>query len=356
MSSVVDKLTEIAAKARAAAGLLARRVPVAATPSDVVYRSNKLSLLRYRAVVDAGRRHRTPVLFVPSLINRYYILDLMPGRSLVEHLVGQGHDVWMIDWGRPGPEDRDLTLDDHLGGLLHRCVLRAARAADVDQVHLIGYCMGGTFTAIYAALNPERVHTLVSLAAPIDFREAGLLGRWTEPRHLDADLLVDVLGNVPWPLLQASFHMLVPTLVAQKALFLYDKLLDSDFVDHFLSLETWGNDNVSFPGECFRRYIHDLYQRNLLVEGGMTIAGREVELRRVTCPLLNIVAQGDHIVPERSATVLNDLVGSADKHLWRRPGGHIGAVVSRSAGRDLWPQLASWLAERSASTSLASSS
>jgi polyhydroxyalkanoate synthase len=344
---MMQKAGHLLDKGRAALQLLGKRPQVAPTPFDVIYRSNKLALMRYRPPPGTARRHPVPLLMVPSLINRYYILDLMPGRSVVAYLVSQGFDVFMIDWGRPGPEDRYLGFDDHFTGLLRRSVLRAAACAGTGEVSLLGYCMGGTFAAIYAALDPARVRNLITLATPVDFADAGLLGLWTRSEHMRPDLLVDSLGNVPWPLLQATFHMLVPTLFAHKALFLYDRLTDNDFVDHFLSLETWGNDNVSFPGECFRRYVKDLYRGNKLVKGELVVGGRTVNLREVRCPLLNVVALGDHIVPEQSSLPLNDLCGSADRQLWKRPGGHIGAIVSRNAARELWPALAEWLAARS---------
>lgn len=353
-----DKLREtlsgLADKGRAAARLVRKKVPVGSTPADVVYRANKLSLLRYRrtplAAELAGEgsdRPSVPILFVPSLINRHYILDLMPGRSLVEYLVAQGFDVYMIDWGKPGPEDRYITFDDYIGGLLHRVVRRTAELAGGESVTLVGYCMGGTLAVIHAALAPTSVRNLVTFASPVDFSEGGILSQWTSGQRFDPNLVVDAFGNVPWQLMQASFHMLVPTLWAQKALFLYDKLGDESFEDNFLALETWGNDNVSFPGECYRRYIHDLYQENLLVRDELYVAGRLAKLSSIGAPLLNVLADGDHIVPAACAAALSARVGSTDKELWQLPGGHIGAIVSRTAARRFWPTLTTWLRPRS---------
>lgn len=356
---VVAKANHYVGKGKAAAQLLKKKVDVGVTPADAVYQHNKMTLWRYRMVPTSSEaeqglapgqgqdRPRTPIVFVPSLINRHYILDLMPGRSLVEFLVGAGFDVYMVDWGRPGDEDRYTSFDEYIDGLLHRAVRRAAACSGTDDVTLIGYCMGGTLTAIYAALHPEHVRNLVGFAAPIDFSEGGLLSEWTDRRRFNADLLVDSLGNVPWQLMQASFHMLIPTLWAQKALYLYDRLENDAFVDNFLALETWGNDNVSFPGECYRRYVKDLYQGNQLVRGGLHVHGRAARLESITCPVLNVAAMGDHIVPLASAKPLTDQAGSTDKDLWELPGGHIGAIVSRTAARKFWPALDAWLRQRS---------
>ncbi len=139
---------------------------------------------------------------------------------------------------------------------------------------------------------------------------------------------------------------MVPTLLAQKALYLYDRIQDENFLDNFISLETWGNGNISFPGECFRRYIKDLYQDNQLVRGELVVEGRRVDLRQVRCPVLNVVALGDTIVPPGSASPLTGLIGSEDSHLWEEQGSHIGAVVSSRAVASLWPRLAEQRAKR----------
>lgn len=333
----------------AAVRLLWRRPRVAPSPFDVVYRTHGVELLRYRRPRGAGPAHGTPLLMVPSLINRNYILDLLPGRSLVQHLLTAGFEVYMVDWGRPRAEDRFTTFDDYLDRLLHRCVARAARTSTDGDVTLVGQCLGGTLAVIYAALGAGRVRNLVTLTSPVDFARAGLLGQWTRRSHADVDRIVDGLGNIPAPLLQASFQLLVPTLTARKLMWLHDRLTDDDSVDHFLALETWGNDNVSFPGECFRRYIKDLYQDNLLVGGRLRINGRAVRLEAIRCPVLNVVAPGDHIVPGPTARPLAGLVGAEDSQTWEIPGGHIGAIISRTAARALWPRLTDWLAARSAS-------
>jgi polyhydroxyalkanoate synthase len=343
--AVFEEVKTLMQKGVAAARMMTKKVPVGSTPADVVYRCNKLKLLRYRAVTE--RANTAPILMVPSLINRHYILDLMPGRSLVEYLVGQGHDVYMIDWGRPEAEDRYIPFDEYIDGYMHRCMVKVSQISGAEEgVTLLGYCMGGTLVAIYAALHPELTKNVVALTTPVDFRDSGLLGQWTDKHRFNPDVLVDAMGNVPWPLMQASFHMLLPTLWAQKALFVYDRVLDDSFVDNFLALETWGNDNVSFPGECYRRYIKDLYQDNLLVAGELTIHGKKVDLANIRCPLLNVVAMGDHIVPAETALPLSELVSSSDKDTWQLRGGHIGSIVSRGAQKKFWPNLDNWLLAR----------
>ena len=325
--------------------VVAGRPPVGTTPHDVVARENKWRLLRYRRE-GAPVRYRTPVLLVPSLINRHYVLDLLPGRSLVEHLAADNLDVWMIDWGRPRAEDRYVSFDDVLDGQMRRAFEHVELAAGPRAgVSLLGYCMGGTLAAIFASLYPQRISALVCLTTPVDFSQGGVLSQWSQRENLDVDRIVDSLGNVPWPLMQASFHMLVPTSLAQKALLLYDRLGDDEFTDGFVALETWGNDNVDFPGEAYRRYIRELYQENRLLHGTLAVRGRPARLDAIRAPLLNVIAEGDHIVPPPSARCLEQLVSSDKRQTWELRGGHIGAIVSRRAKAAFWPRLSQWLVD-----------
>jgi polyhydroxyalkanoate synthase subunit PhaC len=333
---------------------LVKRVPrgmpsVGQTPYEVAWSENKWRLLRFSPnPASAPTKLRTPVLLVPSLINRWYVLDLAPGRSLIEFLVGRGHDVFIIDWGTPGPEDRYLTWDDICGRYLGRAVRRVAALANNTSagIHLLGYCLGGTMTVNYAAAFPDHVATLTTLAAPIDFSAAGIMTTWTRTAQFDVQALTEGFGNLPWPLMQASFQMLKPTTNASKAVALLDRAWDDEFLDGFLATERWGNDNVSFPGACYRDYIELLYRRNALLTGEMTLLGKPALLSAITCPLLSVSFKNDHIVPPLSSNVLVDAVRSSDKTLLELNGGHVGAVVSRKAASGLWLKLSDWWTAR----------
>jgi polyhydroxyalkanoate synthase len=325
----------------------APRARVGLTPADVVHRENKWRLLRYRPRA-AGLAWATPVVMVPSLINRHYVLDLMPGKSLVEWLVAEGHDVFVIDWGTPADEDRHVDFDEVCDRYLGRAVRRCARLAGGSGVHLLGYCLGGTLAVIYAAVRPERVATLVALAAPVGFDDEGPLSRWTRSPSFDVAALVEATGNVPWQLMQAAFHLLRPTLPLSKAVGVVDRAWDDEFLDGFFALETWGSDNVSFPGACYRRYVEELYRRDALLAGTFSLSGEPVRLEAIECPTLAITFAHDSIVPAASAAVLLDRIGSTDKHRIHLSGGHVGAVVSRKASRTLWPELARFWQERDA--------
>jgi polyhydroxyalkanoate synthase len=325
--------------------LEAEPVAVAQTPAEVVYTENKLRLLHYHPVVE--HPYPVPLLMVPSLINRYYILDLIPGKSLVEYLVRRGIDVYMLDWGIPGSEDRFIPFDQYISGYLRRVVQRVCARAGQQRISLLGYCIGGTFTAIFTALYGQYVRNLIQLTAPINFHDEGLLSQWTRKEHFNVDLIVDTLGNMPAELMQASFRLLKPTAQIAQQIALAEKLGDLQAVQDFLAMQTWINDNIPFPGEAYRKYIKECYQENHLVQGKLVVDGQRVDLAQITCALLIIIASKDHICPPQSAAVLDSLVSSTDKQVLEIPGGHIGIVAGRSASGSLWPRLADWLIARS---------
>ena len=316
---------------------------VGTTPHDVVFAENKWKLLRYRALENGQApavRHRTPVLLVPSLINRHYVLDLMPGKSFAEWLVAQGFDVFCIDWGTPEDEDRYLTFDDVCDRALGRAIRRTAMTAGTKKVHLLGYCLGGLLTTLHASVHPELVASMCVLAGPVRFDQAeNLLEAWARAGSFDVRTLVDATGNVPHQLLQAAFHLLRPTLSLSKVVHMVDKAWDDEFLDGFLALERWGSDNVSFPGECYARYIEELYQKDALAKGTFTLSGKPARLENLSCPILSVTFEHDNIVPKESAAPLLERAGSAHKEGLHLPGGHVGAVVSRAASKRLWPKL-----------------
>jgi len=319
-------------------------VPLAATPHTVAYTKDALRLLRYTPAVP---RYATPILFVYSLINRYKILDFLPGRSLIEFLVEQGFVVYCIDWGTPTRADQDLTWDDYLHRYLDRCVQVVLAETGSPHLTLYGYCMGGTMALSYAALHPAPVGNFVAQAVPVDFANDGILTRWTERQFFNADALVDAEGNVPIALMESAFRYMDPIGTQQKWLDFFKKIGDPAFVETFLAMEEWAGDNIPFPGEVYRQYLRDCYQTNAFCRGEMQVGGRRVELRQITCPVLTVIADRDNIAPPASSEPLPRLVASPDTATLRFPTGHVGLTASSRARREYWPRVVAWLGPRS---------
>lgn len=322
-----------------------RHLPeLAPTPKDTIFRDGPASLYLFRRPDEAPAAPRRPLLIVPSMINRWYVLDLRKNSSFVEALTRAGHDVYLLDWGVPRDEDRYLSWDEVLDRL-DRMVRRVKRHAGASEVGILGYCMGATLSGIYTALHPENVAALVNLAGPFDFHKSGLLGHLVQPAWFNPDAVADA-GNVSPQQMQSGFQAMRPSLELSKAVNLIDRASNRASLNSFYAMETWGKDNIPFPAAAYRTYITELYQKNLLVKGEHRVKGQRVDLKRITCPVLVIGADRDTICPLPAAKALIECSGSSDTEVLHVPGGHVGAVVGSRASHDLYPATAAWLRER----------
>lgn len=316
---------------------------LAPTPKDTLFREGTAQLYRFRPAAGAPRAG-LPLLIVPSLINRWYVLDLREKASFAGAMVRAGIDTYCLDWGIPEDEDRYLTWDNVLSRL-GRAVRFVQRHTGAPQVGILGYCMGGTLTAIWSALFPEKVAALINLAGPIDFSKAGLLGHMVQPDWFDVGAIA-AAGNVTPIQMQSGFIAMRPTLQMAKWVGLAARAGDKDAREAFDALEEWSNDNVPFPAAAYETYIRELYQGNKLVSGTHYALGRRVDLQSIRCPVMTIVAERDTICPPDAARALNERSGSSDSTVLMVPGGHVGAVVGSKASSVMYPKTAAWLREK----------
>jgi polyhydroxyalkanoate synthase len=314
------------------------------TPAKTIYSVNKMKVVVYQS--EAPTRFAEPVILVPSLINRAYIMDLLPKFSMVRYLLEQGFRVYLVDWGIPSDEDRFIEFDSLIDPMYRRAVDVVLRHSGQESAMIVGYCMGATLTAIYASMWGEKVKGFVNLLGPIDFSEAGMLHDWTKPDHFDPRTITDAFGNVPPALLQSAFQGMRPTANVVKQI-KSPGTTEAEVREFFDALEYWAWDNIPFPGKAYQKYIRELYQNNALVKGDLMINGSRVNLKSLTCPVLVLTADKDHIVPTPSAQHLQDIVGSRDTTTVTVRGGHVAAVVGPTARLQLWPKMSEWMATRS---------
>jgi len=317
---------------------------VAHTPSDVIYSENKLTLHRYE---PEEKQHETPIFIVYALVNRPYILDLQPDRSVIQRLLEAGFEVYLVDWGEPSPLDQSLGMADYVCRYMDNSIDMVCADADVDDVHLLGYCMGGSMSIMYTILFQERVRTLSMLATPVAFNgNGGILERWSS--HYNPDVAVETYGNLPAELLAVEFSMMDPVEhYVTKYVRLYENIDDDDFVANFSRMEQWIWDGVDVPGEAYREFISEIYKENNLINGEFELNGTQLDLGEIEVPVLQVVGQYDHIVPSESSKPLNDEISSEDEQIIEFPAGHIGISVSSKAHSNLWPDICEWYAKRS---------
>jgi len=325
-----------------------RQVRKGVSPSEVVYEEDRLKVVHYLGKTPP--RRQTPLVFVYALVNRPYILDLKQGRSVVANFVEAGFDTYLVDWGVPTPADRHLTLDDYINGYLVNVLDFLRERTGVQTINVLGYCMGGTMSVMFTALHPHRVRNLILLAAPIDFGcSDSLLNVWTRAENFDVDKFVDAFGNCPSEFLQLSFQLMRPVANwIEKPIRFYEHMHEDEFLEDFLTTETWLQDNIPVPGEVYRQFVKYLYQRNLLTQNRMPVGKHIVNLLNIRCPVLNIMAGRDDLVPSAQSQPLTELVSSTDRRILLLAGtGHIGLAIGGRAQKEVWPQACQWLAERS---------
>ena len=311
----------------------APRPPVGQTPHTIVHTHDKL-VVRFYAPSAGGPR--TPVVVIPSLINKAWICDLEPDRSLVAALAAAGHPTYLVDWGVPGPEDASEDVRYVLIELLHRAVDRIARHAGAPTVHVLGYCMGGTLASMYAALRPQRVASLVALAAPVKFSEGGRFRDLVSA--VNVDKAIDPDGLLPVSLMKPAFQLLDPMGNWSKHDAIERASHDPAKLARVLARERWLEENVPMAGAFAREFTKFAYQEDRLLAGTWAVGGETVNLARITAPTLVVTCQGDFITPAAAATPLAAAV-SGPARLEAVEGGHIGVVVGAQGPRVFYPML-----------------
>lgn len=317
---------------------------------EAVYHDDKLTLYRYKSLVK--NKISTPVLICYALVNRPYMADIQEDRSLIRSLLNLGIDIYLIDWGYPGLEDRWLTLDDYINEYIDGCVDYIRAEHNLDSINLLGICQGGTFSTCYTALHQEKIKNLITMVTPIDFHsEDGLLNMWAGCtvgiQALNVDNMVDAMGNISGDFMNLGYLMLKPfQLGVQKYLSLIDIMDDKNKLMNFLRMEKWIFDSPDQAGEAWRQFMKDFYQNNKLIKSELFIGEHKVELKNIKNPVLNILAEEDHLVPPHSTMALEKHISSEDYTLKSFKTGHIGIYVSGKVQKDLGPLISNWLNER----------
>lgn len=347
LQEALEILEENSRKVRKTRDLLhtAGNIDVGTLSHEVLEETRLYKLLHYRPLVS--RTAKTPILVVYALMNKSYILDLQPDKSWLRSLLSQGFNVYLIDWKTPTSIDKYVSFDDYVNYYIDDCVDLVTKENSVERLTLHGYCLGSTMAAMYTSLHQEKIRNLVTIAPIIDTEnDKTVLANFA--RYLDVNTITDILGNFPREYLYGCFSMLKPFKQgANKYLNLVENIDNAKFVQNFLRMEKWLYDTPSIAGETFRQWIEDIYQKNLLVKNEMWIGENLVDLSKINVPLLNIVAEEDHLVSPQCSVALNDSVSSMDKRLMHFHTGHVGLIASSYSQNNVLPKVGQWLRVRS---------
>jgi polyhydroxyalkanoate synthase len=316
-----------------------------------IWRAGSARLLDYGQAPEAADPEGPAVLAAPSLVNRAWVLDLHPRRSLMRALAAAGFRPLLLDWGDPGPEERGFDLSAYYARRLVPAAEAAAAAAG-GPVAVLGYCMGGAFAAALAARRPELVSRLALIGAPWDFARMEGLGAALSALAATEDAgavrarlegLGEMLGAVPVDLLQLGFAALDPTLALRKFRRFARMPQGSEAAELFVATEDWLNAGPALAAPAAVDVAVGWYMENRTACGAWRVAGAAVEPGAIAAPALAFCSTTDRIAPPPCAEALARAIPGA--RLRRPRTGHVGMVVAASAEKEVWRPLARFLSE-----------
>ncbi len=316
------------------------RARVGQTPRQAIWQREKVQLFRYP---NARVTQAQPLLLVMSVVTRTYIFDLLPGDSIVERMLAAGFDVFLIDWGVPDQAESHNTLETYVDGYLPLAVQAVCEESGQPGVGVLGYCLGGDFALLSLAANPEvPIRNLALMATPIDFSVMGIPVSLIREGRLEPDMLIDHTGNVPAQVILNSFRLRNPTAELVQYVSLLEQLWNDEYVRSYQALNQWIHDHIPFPGALARQMVDLFVRRNQLMKGQLRLGGRRVRLGAVTCPLLNVVAEKDDVVPAAAASPVRAVVGSRDFEELRVNAGHVALVTGPTGHGRTIPGIIDW--------------
>lgn len=320
-------------------------ISVGDTPNDIVSETRLYRLLHYHSLVK--RVTSTPILVVYALVNRSYVLDLQPNKSWIRHLLMQGFDVYLLDWKSPARIDKYVSFDDYVNSYIDDCVEIVQNNNSSDKITLHGYCMGSSMSAMYTSLHQEKIQNLVTIAPVIDTsKDTTVIANIS--KQMDIDKLVSYIGYLPPEKLYECYSILKPFKQGVNKYFnLIENIDNETFVQNFLRIEKWLYDTPPIAGETIKQWINDIYKNNLLVKNQFKLGTTIVDLKKINVPLLNIVAEEDHLVSPECSVPLNEVVSSEDKRLIRFHTGHVGLIASSYSQNNVLPKVGQWIKSRS---------
>lgn len=314
------------------------------TVRQAVWRKNKAVLWYYKA---PKKKFNVPIFIIYSLINQPFILDMISGGSTIEALVKKGFDVYMIDFGKPGLEDRDMTLDGFITEYIQNGVNKAIKHSGANEITILGYCLGGTLAAMYASVAQEPIKNLVLFVTPVDFSNPAYFDKWVKALRedeIDSTRYIDEIGIIPASLVEAGIRLVTSPVYFTPYLSLFLNKDDKAYVEKWHRFNTWTKGHIPLTSGVAKQIIEDFTRHNKLIKNESKINGKQAKLSNIKASLLVVGTEGDRLVPLDHILPIMNEVASADKTAHILKGGHTGTSVQN--GR-LPEYLDKWLQERS---------
>ncbi|WP_102274007.1 alpha/beta fold hydrolase [Cytobacillus massiliigabonensis] len=316
---------------------------VGMTPRTAVWKKNKATLWHYPS---KNKKYSVPLFLIYSLINQPFILDLGPKYSLIEAFTSSGYDVYLLDFGIPGYEDKDLTMDDYILRYIKKGVQRALLHSNAKEISLIGFCMGGTFAAIYASIAEEPIKNLIISVAPIDFSVTPILSegvKMLQNDEINLEPILDAWGIIPPSYVRRGMRLTTAPVAYSPYLSLISHADDEERNLKWSRYHYWAKSHIPLSAAALKQMAVDLEKENKLIKGNLVIGDRPAKLENITANLMAVGASHDRLIPIEQIQPIIDHVSSIDKSFHILEGGH-GSLAKDGRAPSY---LDNWLADRS---------
>ncbi|MBK5230630.1 MAG: alpha/beta hydrolase [Thermoleophilia bacterium] len=315
---------------------------VSPQPSEVIDDGPQCRVLRYERANDDG----PPVLVVPPLGAPAFVFDLRRGGSLAEHLVDGGRAAYLVDYGPMTFDERHLGLEHWVRYVLPRAIKAVSKDAGGRKVHLVGWCLGGTLSALTAADNPKLpVASVTLIGSPIDSSRLPLLTPLRPFINVAGGAIgttiYRTIGTAPGPLVKRVFQLMTFDKYITRPLAVLQNLSDRDYLEQIEAVDRMMDNMIAYPGRSMGQLYHDVFRANSLAKGRLTLEGREIDLRRIKQPVLSVAGEHDGIAPIAAVHHIGKLLPGARLEI--APGGHLGVLTGRGARQSTWRVLDEFL-------------
>jgi polyhydroxyalkanoate synthase subunit PhaC len=316
---------------------------VGMTPRSAVWKKNKATLWYYPS---KQRKHKVPLFLIYSLINQPFILDLGPKYSLIEAFTSSGYEVYLLDFGIPGYEDKDLTMDDYILRYIKKGVQRALLHSNASEISLMGFCMGGTFAAIYTSIAEEPIKNLIVSVAPIDFSFTPVFSegvKMLQNEEIDIDPLLDAWGIIPPIYVKRGMRLVTVPISYSPYLSLLSHADDEERNLKWRRYNYWANSHIPLSAAALKQMAIDFEKENKLINGNLVIGNHSAKLENIKANLFAVGASHDRLIPIEQILPIMDRVSSTDKSFHVLEGGH-GSLAKDGKAPGY---LDDWLSQRS---------
>lgn len=313
----------------------------------LLFTERNLTLFHYSSTNN--KIYEIPILLVPPLMISNSIFDLTENHSLAKTLAENGFRVYLIDFGTPDQNDRNLGIDKYVLDLLYRAVFMTKKHAQSKKVSLYGFCLGGTFSLAYASTSIEikdDVENIVSIASPVDFNQLKFYKNLIHPFKSQINFFVNQKGYLSKSLISLFFNISNPVNIVKRYYKTLININNKPMLNRYKALSKFYKSFTNLPAKAFTQ-MQEVVEKNSLMNGDLNFLNVNFDFTNFKCNLLTITGTKDTFIPSKSTTAIYKCITSKDTKHIEVPLGHLTILGSLKAKDSTWKESIEWLKERS---------